>query len=91
MTGGAKILVIGGSSAVGTQFIQLAKLRGNHVVTTASARALNFVSQLGADRVINFNERAWWEVSSLEYDIVIDSTFGMTREILIVDFSDAFY
>jgi len=71
--GGLKILVIGGSGAVGSLFIQLAKLRNNHVVTTASARAFDFVSQFGADRVINYNEHAWWEETAPEYDIVIDA------------------
>lgn len=70
---GAKILVIGGSSAVGTQLIQLAKLRDTFVVTTASARATNFASQFGADRVINYQEHVWWEEPAPEYDVIIDA------------------
>lgn len=73
VSGGQKILVIGGSGAVGMQFIQLAKLRNNYVVTTASARAFDFVSQFGANRVINYNEHAWWEETTPNYDIVIDA------------------
>ncbi len=30
-----------------------------YVVTTASTRAINYVSQFGADLVINYNEQKW--------------------------------
>ena len=69
---GARVLVLGGSSAVGTQLIQQAKLRGAHVTATASSRALEYVKEQGADRVINYNEQSWW-LEKVEYDIVIDA------------------
>src|SRR5262245_11214620 len=48
------VLVHGGAGAVGIFAIQLARFRGAHVTTTASARNFAFVSQLGADQVIDY-------------------------------------
>jgi 2-methylene-furan-3-one reductase len=45
------ILINGGSTAVGSYAIQLAKIRGARVVATASARNEKFVRDLGADEV----------------------------------------
>ena len=59
--------------SVGAVAIQLAKARGAWVATTASARALAFVSGLGADRVINYEEWNWWEDSSLALNAVFDA------------------
>jgi len=73
VTAGQKVLIVGGSGAVGTQLVQLAKLRGAYVVATASTRAVAYVSEHGADRVINYNEESWWLESSPAYDVVIDA------------------
>src|SRR5215475_3495201 len=45
---GERVLVHGGAGAVGVFAIQLARFRGAHVVSTASARNLAFVAGLGA-------------------------------------------
>lgn len=45
------ILVNGGSTAVGSFAIQLAKIRGARVVATASGKNEKFVRDLGADEV----------------------------------------
>lgn len=52
---GEKVLILGGSSAVGMFAIQLAHAIGARVVTTASAKNANFVKGLGAERVINYH------------------------------------
>ena len=51
---GERVLVHGGAGAVGIFAIQLARLHGAHVTTTASARNHAFVSQLGAAQVIDY-------------------------------------
>ncbi len=56
---GSKILVLGGSSGIGSLVIQLAKLKGAWVATTASNRAVNYVSQFGADKIVNYTETCW--------------------------------
>ena len=57
--------------------IQLARFRGAHVTTTASARNLEFVSQLGAERVIDYRAVRFDEsVSGM--DVVFDTVGGET-------------
>jgi NADPH:quinone reductase-like Zn-dependent oxidoreductase len=51
---GERVLVHGGAGAVGVFAIQLARFHGAHVTATASSRNLAFVSQLGAERVIDY-------------------------------------
>src|SRR4029450_3313902 len=51
---GEHVLVHGGAGGGCILAIQLARLRGAHVTATASARNLAFVSQLGAEQVIDY-------------------------------------
>ncbi|KAJ2925233.1 hypothetical protein H1R20_g11882, partial [Candolleomyces eurysporus] len=50
------ILINGGSTAVGSYAIQLAKIRGARVVATASAKNEKFVRDLGADEFIDYTK-----------------------------------
>lgn len=54
---GERVLVHGGAGAVGLFAVQLAYLHGAHVIATASARNLEFVSSLGAAQVIDYKPR----------------------------------
>ncbi|KAF1316319.1 Quinone oxidoreductase protein, partial [Globisporangium splendens] len=56
---GERVLILGGSSATGIYAIQIAKVIGAHVVTTASARNAAFVKSLGADQVIEYTSTNW--------------------------------
>eukprot|EP01034_Spumella_vulgaris_P029666 gene29666-36748_t len=85
---GSKVLIIGGSSAVGSIAIQCAKRRGAHVTTTCSTRAMNYVSQFGADKIINYNEKNWWEELS-DLDFVCDAVGGSF--ISLVDISVGYF
>lgn len=49
-----EILIWSGTSAVGQYAIQLAKLSGLHVVTTASPKNFDLVRSLGADQVFDY-------------------------------------
>ena len=71
------VLVHGGAGAVGIFAIQLARFRGAHVTTTASARNLEFVSQLGAERVIDYRA-VRFEESVSGMDVVFDTVGGET-------------
>jgi len=53
---GTWLFVYGGSSSVGQYAIQLAKLSGYNVVTTASKRNHELVKSLGADLVFDYND-----------------------------------
>ena len=51
---GERILIHGGSGAVGVFAIQLARRVQAHVITAGSARNFDFLSQLGANEVIDY-------------------------------------
>ena len=72
---GQKVLIHAGAGGVGTVAIQLAKQLGAQVATTCSARNLEFVKQLGADLVIDYNETRFEDVLS-DYDVVLESLGG---------------
>ena len=76
---GERVLVHGGAGAVGVFAIQLARLHGAHVITTASARNHAFVSQLGAERVIDYRA-VHFEDNVQDMDVVFDTVGGETLQ-----------
>lgn len=52
---GQNVLIHAGAGGVGSMAIQFAKLRGANVITTASPSNHDYVRQLGADIVIDYN------------------------------------
>ena len=52
----SRILVLGGSGAVGQMAIQLAKARGAWVATTCSTRSAPFVTQFAPDRIVDYTK-----------------------------------
>ncbi len=76
---GQKILIHAGSGGVGTFAIQLAKLIGVFVATTASDKGYDLVQSLGADLIINYKKENFEEMLT-EYDAVFDTLGGATLE-----------
>lgn len=83
---GQHIFISGGAGGVGSFAIQLAKLLGAHVATTASARGEALVRRLGADTVVDYTrERADAVLSGLDgaFDLVggesLDQAFAVVR------------
>ncbi|WP_040203359.1 NADP-dependent oxidoreductase [Neobacillus jeddahensis] len=76
---GEKILIHAGSGGVGTFAIQLAKLMGATVATTASVAGENLVKSLGADKMINYKTEKFEEILH-NYDAVFDTLGGETLE-----------
>ncbi len=76
---GEHVLVHGGAGAVGVFAIQLARWRGARVTATASARNLDFVTGLGAERVIDYRA-ARFERDISGMDVVFDTVGGDTLE-----------
>jgi NADPH:quinone reductase-like Zn-dependent oxidoreductase len=74
---GERILIHGGSGAVGVFAIQFARRAGAHVVTTASARNFDFLSQLGANEVIDYRMDRF-EDRARDLDVVFDTVGGET-------------
>ncbi|KAI1137502.1 GroES-like protein [Hypoxylon sp. FL0543] len=52
---GKSVLIWGGSSAVGSNAIQLAKAAGFEVITTCSPRSFDYVQGLGASKAFDYN------------------------------------
>src|SRR5215467_4942785 len=76
---GERILVHGGAGAVGLYAVQLAHIRGARVITTVSARDIDFVKQLGADEAIDY-KASTFEKTVRDIDVVFDAVGGRTLE-----------
>ncbi|PQQ49325.1 NADPH:quinone reductase [Bacillus thuringiensis] len=76
---GQKILIHAGSGGVGTFAIQLAKIMGAIVTTTASEAGANLVTSLGADEIINYKTEKFEDILK-NYDAVFDTIGGVTLE-----------
>ncbi|HGH7173625.1 TPA: NADP-dependent oxidoreductase [Bacillus wiedmannii] len=74
-----KILIHAGSGGVGTFAIQLAKIMGATVTTTASEAGSDLVKSLGADEIINYKTEKFEELQK-DYDAVFDTIGGTTLE-----------
>jgi alcohol dehydrogenase len=74
-----KILIQAGAGGVGTFAIQLAKLMGAAVATTASEAGANLVKSLGADEIINYKTEKFEEILK-NYDAVFDTLGGEILE-----------
>lgn len=72
---GDKVLVHGGSGGVGHFGIQIAKAMGAHVITTVSAKNIEYVQSIGADECIDYRTQNFEEVLQ-NIDFVLD-LFGM--------------
>ncbi|KAF2755847.1 putative zinc alcohol dehydrogenase [Pseudovirgaria hyperparasitica] len=73
---GARVLLNGGSGAVGTYGIQIAKLLGAHVTVTCSSANISLCKELGADEVVDY--KAGDVIASLGdkgpmFDLVVDN------------------
>ncbi len=76
---GERVLVHGGAGAVGMFIVQLAKLHGAHVIATASAKNRDFVTELGAVQVIDYQKERFEEVVD-KVDVVFDTVGGETLD-----------
>jgi NADPH:quinone reductase-like Zn-dependent oxidoreductase len=74
---GQRVLIHGGSGAVGLFAVQLAKSLGAHVTATASAGNAAFVRSLGADEVIDHRATRFEDIVR-DRDVVFDTVGGET-------------
>jgi NADPH:quinone reductase-like Zn-dependent oxidoreductase len=79
LAAGERVLVHGGAGAVGLYAVQLARIRGARVITTVSARDIDFVKRLGADEAIDFRASRF-ENEIRDVDVVFDAVGGETLE-----------
>lgn len=76
---GQRVLIHSAAGGVGIFAVQLAAWKGAHVIATASARNHEFLRELGADELIDYNKEQFEDRVS-DVDIVLDTMGGETRE-----------
>jgi NADPH:quinone reductase-like Zn-dependent oxidoreductase len=79
LASGQRILITGASGAVGSMAVQLAAVKGAHVIGTGSGRNEEFVRKLGADEFIDY-KKAKFEEEVSGVDVVFDTVGGDTQE-----------
>lgn len=75
---GQTVLILAGSGGVGGMAIQLAKNAGAHVLTTTSSPNVSFVTQLGADKVIDYTQVNFADQVK-NVDLVFDTLGGQNQ------------
>ena len=79
LTSGQRILITGASGAVGSMAVQLANVKGAHVIGTGSGRNEEFVRGLGADEFIDYKKGKFEEEVS-DVDVVFDTVGSETQD-----------
>ncbi|UXZ05235.1 NADP-dependent oxidoreductase [Moraxella nasicaprae] len=74
---GDKVLIHAGAGGLGSVSIQIAKILGLYVATTASGKGLGIVKSLGADEVIDYKQENF-EQKLKNFDFVLDTVGGET-------------
>jgi NADPH:quinone reductase-like Zn-dependent oxidoreductase len=72
------VLIHGAAGGVGHIAVQLAHWKGARIIGTASARNIDFVKSLGADRVIDYHTTRFEDVVH-DVDVVLDTIGGDTQ------------
>jgi NADPH:quinone reductase-like Zn-dependent oxidoreductase len=76
---GQRVLIHGAAGGVGTFAVQTARWHGAYVIATASAENRDFLLDLGANEVIDY-QHARFEAAVRDVDLVLDTIGGSTRE-----------
>ncbi len=76
---GERVLIHGAAGGVGHFAVQFAKAKGATVIATAGQEDINFVSELGADRVIDYKAENF-QTSVKDIDLVIDLVGGEAQK-----------
>ncbi len=79
LAGGNRVLIHGGSGAVGQFAVQIARWRGAHVIATCASQNEAFVREIGAHETIDYRAASFEkEVDGI--DVVFDTVGGDTLE-----------
>ena len=70
---GQRVLIHGAAGGIGNLALQVAKACGAYVIGTASAHNADFLKELGADEVIDYNTHKFEDIVS-DMDVVFNAT-----------------
>jgi len=79
VSAGQKVLIHGAAGGVGCFAVQLAKMRGAHIIATASKKNHDFLRSLGVAECIDYNTTKFEDVVH-DADVVLDTITGETME-----------
>ena len=74
---GDRVLIHGAAGGIGNLALQFAKAYGAYVIGTASAHNADFLQQLGADEVIDYNTQKFEDIVG-DIDVVFNATHTTT-------------
>ncbi len=72
---GMKVLIHGAAGGVGNYAVQIAKSFGANVTATAAGKDFQFVKDLGADEIIDYQTQQFEELTD-GFDLILDSIGG---------------
>lgn len=78
VSSGHRVLIVGGSGAVGTSMIQYATAVKDTFVATVSTQN-DLCTRLGAHKVVDYRTHNWWDLAEFQndpFDVVIDLVNG---------------
>jgi len=73
VSAGQRVLINGAAGGIGTLASQFAKAKGAYVISTASKHNFDFLKQLGADEVIDYNDENFANLLH-DIDVVFDAS-----------------
>lgn len=79
LSAGQRVLIHAAAGGVGSYAVQFARWKGAYVIGTASARNRDFLLELGADEVIDYQAEKFEQVVE-PVDVVFDTLGGETQE-----------
>ncbi|MBD2096486.1 NADP-dependent oxidoreductase [Trichocoleus sp. FACHB-591] len=79
LSAGQRVLIHAAAGGVGSYAVQFARWKGAHVIGTASARNQDFLFQLGADEIIDYQTTQFEDVVE-PVDVVFDTVGGEVQE-----------
>ncbi|MBD2123983.1 NADP-dependent oxidoreductase [Trichocoleus sp. FACHB-262] len=79
LTAGQRVLIHAAAGGVGSYAVQFARWKRAHVIGTASARNQDFLFQLGADEIIDYQTTQFEDVVE-PVDVVFDTVGGEVQE-----------
>jgi NADPH:quinone reductase-like Zn-dependent oxidoreductase len=74
---GERILIVGAGGSVGLMCVQIAVMRGCHVIASAASRQAEVLKSLGCEQILDFRSEPF-ENSVADIDVVFDAVGGDT-------------